>query len=634
MIGVGAEGNASPLPGAKPFGKYYLLDRIGAGGMAEVFLAVALGPEGFQRTMVIKRMLPHLSQDRAFVRMFVDEAKLCGLLSHPNLVQIFEFGSIEDSFFIAMEHVQGETLSTVRAKLAEAQRVAPVAASLDIARQVCLGLQHAHSLQSATGQPLGIIHRDISPSNLMLSFHGGVKILDFGIARVAEELRETRTQAGTMKGKVSYMSPEQIRMEPVDCRADIFAIGVVLHEMLTGRRLFKATNEFTGARMVLESVIEVPSTVNAEVSPEVDRVVMRALERNRDARYLTAGEMAEDLEKLLFDMRASPHAPRKLLLSLFPQGPSRRSELNLPLTPSPLLIASGEFSPTPSPAMQTQPPPSMPTRDLISNAAPERLLMSGPTTLEGRRTRRRPVVAIVLLGAVAGIAVLALPHRTATPPEVTVAPVAAAAQPPQEPTPPPAPPAKATIDVSLDSSPQDAQVIREDSGEVVGRTPFTITLPQGRDVISFRFEKPGHAPISYRVIPDLDKSVRAELTVEPATDRHLPKHPPASHGSAAAHGRPTANHGARAGGPEPAAPSADQPRDCLLSVASFPWADLWIDGKDTGQRTPVVHYPVSCGAHKLNLKRRDLRLDRVEQVTVAPGHELKQHYELSDEYGD
>src|SRR6186713_129211 len=156
---VGVDNQSSPQPAAKQFGKYYLLERIGAGGMAEVFRAVAMGPEGFQRTMVIKRMLPHLSQDRAFVRMFVDEAKLCGLLSHPNLVQIFEFGSIDDSFFIAMEHVQGETLSAVRAKLAELGRIAPVAACLEIARQVCVGLHYAHALKSASGQPLGIIHR-------------------------------------------------------------------------------------------------------------------------------------------------------------------------------------------------------------------------------------------------------------------------------------------------------------------------------------------------------------------------------------------------------------------------------------------------------------------------------------------
>jgi len=168
---------------------------------------------------------------------------------------------------------------------------------------------------------------------------------------------------------------------------------------------------------------------------------------------------------------------------------------------------------------------------------------------------------------------------------------------------------------------------------VVGHTPLTIKLPQGHDVISFRFQKAGHAAASYKVIPDLDKSVRAELTVEPASE---PKHAAvSSHRPAPAHGHAAA----AAHEPAPAAPpqeaaAADQAHTCMLSVASFPWTDLWIDGKDTGQRTPVVHYPVSCGAHTINLKRRDLRLDRAEHVMVAPGHELKQHYELSDEYGN
>jgi serine/threonine-protein kinase len=630
MGNVGVEGSASPLPGAKPFGKYYLLDRIGAGGMAEVFLAVAIGPEGFQRTLVIKRMLPHLSQDRAFVRMFVDEAKLCGLLSHPNLVQIFEFGAIDDSFFIAMEHVQGETLSAVRAKLAQEKRIAPVAASLEIARQVCLGLHYAHSLSSASGQPLGIIHRDISPSNLMISFHGAVKILDFGIARVAEELRETHTQAGTMKGKVSYMSPEQIRMEPVDHRSDVFAVGVVLHEMLTARRLFKASNEFSGAKMVIESVIALPSSVNPEVPPEVDRVVMRALERNRDARYATAGEMAEDLEKVLFEMRASPHELRKLLASLFPQGPSRTGDVRLPFTPSPVLSSSGEFSSTPSALRQQTPAQSVSTRNLGPQHEEAPFVPSGPTRREARPRRRKPMVAIGLFAVAAAIVVVALPRQTTvTTSEVAAAPVAAA-QPvvPAAPIPTPTPPAKATVEISLDSFPQDAQVIREDSGEVVGRTPVTLSLPQARDVISFRFEKAGHTATSYKVIPDLDKAVRADLAVEPVA---APKRAAAAR-KPAAHGRPPVDAKSRTS--DESAPAADQARSCVMSVGSFPWTELWIDGKDTGQRTPVVHYPVSCGAHRLNLKRRDLKLDRAEQVTVAPGHELKQNYELGDEYGE
>ena len=661
---VGAEEKASPLPGAKPFGKYYLLDRIGAGGMAEVFLAVAIGPEGFQRQLVIKRMLPHLSQDRAFVRMFVDEAKLCGLLSHPNLVQIFEFGAIEDSFFIAMEHVNGQTMSAVRAKLADLGQVAPVAATLDIMRQVCLGLNYAHSLQSATGQPLGIIHRDISPSNLIVSFHGAVKILDFGIARVTEELRETHTQAGTMKGKVSYMSPEQIRMEPVDSRSDVFAVGVVLHEFLTGRRLFKATNEYNGARMVLEATVPLPSTLNPQVSPDVDRVVMRALQRNREARYLTAGEMAEDLEKLLFEMRASPHEPRKLLVSLFPQGPSRTGDVRLPLTPSPILNQSGSMgpilhqsgsvSPTPSP-IAFSPSASNTTKPLSPDAflddAIANSISTGSASARRRAGRRKWGALGVVAGIVVAVIVLAHPPWAVAPDEPTVAPAVAHLPAPPAPEPPPAPPAKEiVVKISLDSTPQDAKVVRADSGEALGRTPLTVAIPQGSEVISFRFEKDGHASITYKVIPDLDKSVRAELLAGPIEE---PKRaPPAPHArpgapnareaasnarAAASNARAAASNARSASpnAPAAAAPSAaEQSRDCLMSIASFPWSELWIDGKDTGQRTPVVHYPVSCGAHKLTLKRRDLKLERIQQVTVAPGHELKQHYELSDEYGD
>jgi hypothetical protein len=428
------------------------------------------------------------------------------------------------------------------------------------------------------------------------------------------------------------MAPEQIRMEAVDNRVDIFAIGVVLHEMLTARRLFRSNNEFSGAKMVLESVVALPSSVNPEVSPDVDRVVMRALERNRDARYSTAGEMAEDLEKVLFEMRASTHELRKLLASLFPQGPSRTGEVHLPFTPSPLLLSSsGEFSATPSPARQQTPPSVSTKRNMLAQVEPGEFVPSGPTRLEGARPKRRKsLLAIVLLAAAVAVVVVALPRRTTvTPPEV--APVAAAQPAPTpEPIPPPAPPAKTTVDISFDSFPQDAQVIREDSGEVVGRTPVTVALPQGREVISFRFEKAGHTPTSYKVIPDLDKAIRADLAVEPAVE---PKRGPVAHKAPAAHGRPGADAKSRAASDEQA-PAADQARSCLISVGSFPWTDLWIDGKDTGQRTPVVHYPVSCGAHKLNLKRRDLKLDRVEQVTVAPGHELKQHYELGDEYGE
>jgi serine/threonine protein kinase len=631
MTVVRAEGQ-SPLTGATPFGKYYLLERIGLGGMAEVFLAVATGAEGFQRRLVIKRMLAHLSKDPAFVRMFIDEAKLCGMLSHPNLVQIFEFGEIEDSFFIAMEHVHGETLYAVKAKLTELDRRAPVAASLDIARQVCLGLHYAHSLQSQTGQPLGIVHRDISPSNLMLSFHGGVKILDFGIARLTEELRETKTQAGTMKGKLSYMSPEQVRMESIDGRSDIFAVGIVLHELLTGRRLFKSTSDLSGAKMVLDAPIALPSSVNPEVPADVDAIVMRALERNVEARYQTAGEMADDLEKASLDMHAPQDASRKLLSSLFTPGPARSGSISLPglgagtdgngMTPS----SNSRRTPSPSTDATRKGPPAAVDVDLGDLG----------TSTNGNPVVRSKWLVLGVLGggALAYLAATRFPGHA--PQAAPRAPAVLASAGSPSVVPPPAPAAPAPVELSFDSSPQDAQVTREDSGEVVGRTPLTISLPQNREVISFRVEKDGYAPTVYKVIPDLAKAVRVELTAlsvadakpTPAVLRRAPPPP--------ARGHAVARRGAHEAAATTTAPSpaAEGSRDCLVSVASFPWADLWIDGKDTGQRTPVVHYPVSCGGHKLALKRRDLKVERVEQITVAPNHELKQHYELSDEYGE
>jgi hypothetical protein len=426
-------------------------------------------------------------------------------------------------------------------------------------------------------------------------------------------------------------------MEQTDNRSDIFAVGIVLHEMLTGRRLFKSANEFTGAKKVLEMVVPLPSSINPEVPPSVDAIVMRALERKLELRYQTAGEMAEDLEKPLFEMRASPHEARNLLLSLFPKGPSRSGEIQLPFTPSPVSSNEGHATPSRSAGQASSSKVTRPIPEGGLEIDLGDLAASGPVVASRRRRGRRKWLALGALGgAVVALVLIAQSPRKGPPQEVTVAPAAAqsvaAPAAPAEPAPPAA--AKpAVVEVSLDSSPQDAQVIREDSGEVVGRTPLTVTLPQGRDVISFRFEKPGFVTVSYKVIPDQAKPVRAELTPEPTTEpkRALASQPhrlPSSHAHAAA------AHETRSEAPIESPPAAQQARDCLLSVASFPWADLWIDGKDTGQRTPVVHYPVSCGTHKLALKRHDLKVDRTEQVMVAPGHELKQHYDLGDDYAE
>ena len=623
----------------EPFGKYVLLDRIGAGGMAEVFQAVAGGPEGFQRSLVIKRMLPNLSQDAAFVRMFIDEAKLSGLLSHPNLVQIFEFGKVDDSFFIAMEYVHGRTLAAIKNKLSQQGRVAPVSATVEIARQICRGLDYAHSLESPEGQSLGIVHRDISPPNVMLDFHGVVKILDFGIARVAEGLRESRTQVGTMKGKVSYMSPEQLRLEDIDRRSDIFAVGIVLHEMLTGQRLFKGTNEYESSRMVLELDVPLPSDLNAEVSPELDGIVMRALQRNPDARYPNAGEMALALQGVAGAMSLSPHEHLKLLEELFP-GEAMATKKGM--TASGTMPAATSFAPPPSSEQPTsflrpagRGNDDEPSRRHWRENATETSVRKWATRFLAGMVTSVALVLAVLLGSRLEHR---LEHRYSTT-TVAATPVVAAA--------PETGPVR--IHLSIDSNPQDAQVIQVDTGVLLGRTPLATTVPRSVAAISFRLEKKDFQPAIYKIIPDLDKIVRVDLARSPeasGTDRKTPSADPAAvpapratesakqprHRHVASPVRKLKKGSRLIASPATAAASSSSAgvaaQDCFLTIGSFPWADLWIDGRNSGQPTPVVRLPVTCGPHKLRFTRDTPPIDRVVNITVTPDREFKQNFQL------
>jgi eukaryotic-like serine/threonine-protein kinase len=298
------------------FGRYRLLGRIGEGGMAEVFRALMTGPEGFERELVLKRILPRLSDTGDFKTMFIREAKISALLLHPNIVQIYEFGEADGAYFIAMENVQGVTLREALTTLRRAQRAMPHLVAADIARQICIGLDYAHTLTGPDGKGLEIVHQDISPTNIMLAYTGTVKILDFGIARAAS-FAEEEAKKGLIKGKVSYLSPEQINVRPFDARADIFALGVVFHEMLTGRRLFQAKNDIGKMRQLLAAPIALPSAQNAAIPRELDRIVMRALSLEVTERYQSSADMASDLERTLIAARYSSRELSKLLHGLF-----------------------------------------------------------------------------------------------------------------------------------------------------------------------------------------------------------------------------------------------------------------------------------------------------------------------------
>ncbi|MCL2012596.1 MAG: serine/threonine protein kinase [Cystobacterineae bacterium] len=286
------------------FGKYTLLDKLAIGGMAEIFLARQEGMEGFQKTIVIKRIRPHLSSQQNFVRMFLNEAKLAAQLSHPNIVQIYDLGKINDSYFIAMEYIFGRDMRKIMAK-AQAKGIGfPMEYALKIASSVCEGLYYAHQKADANGAHLNIVHRDITPENIFVSFDGTVKILDFGIAKASNQI--VQTDVGEVKGKLSYMSPEQCCGHVLDGRNDIFSLGVVLYECMTGFRLFTGESEAAVVRSIIDGKIYSPSYFMADIPQAVEEILMKALEKNRENRYQSAWEMQSAINQFLSQHEFNP----------------------------------------------------------------------------------------------------------------------------------------------------------------------------------------------------------------------------------------------------------------------------------------------------------------------------------------
>jgi serine/threonine protein kinase len=281
----------------RSLGRFQIIGRLATGGMAEVYLALSGELPGYRTLLVVKRILPHLASNRQFIGMFLDEARLAALLDHPNVVRIIEVGHDGEEYFLAMELVQGKPLSAVLRKATRERRPPSPALAAYVIAQAASGLGYAHALTDGDGRPLGVVHRDVSPQNILLSFEGAVKLIDFGVARAFG--RVAHTSPGGLKGKIEYMSPEQASAEEVDHRADVFALGVVLWEVLTGRRLYRRETELATMRAILDDPIPRPSEV-ADVPPELDAVVMRALRKRRDARFASAHEMALALERFAF----------------------------------------------------------------------------------------------------------------------------------------------------------------------------------------------------------------------------------------------------------------------------------------------------------------------------------------------
>jgi len=285
---------ASGIAG-KRLGRYELIRRIAYGGMAEIFLARDEGVQGFSRNVVVKRILPNITEDPVFVKMFLEEARIVARLSHQNIAHVYDFGEEDGQFFIAMEYVDGLALHALLNVLSP--KPVPVAHAIKVTSLVASALFHAHGLVSESGTPMGIVHRDISPQNVLLSWDGQVKLVDFGIAKAADQM--SHTEVGVLKGKFAYLAPERCLGLEYDHRTDIFSLGTVLYEMLTGSRLFKRDNPFQTMKAVTTDPIEPPSARIPSLPARLDRLVMKALARKPDERYQSADELSLDLEEVL-----------------------------------------------------------------------------------------------------------------------------------------------------------------------------------------------------------------------------------------------------------------------------------------------------------------------------------------------
>ena len=473
------------------FGKYELIRRLALGGMGEVFLARQTGGvSGTERLVILKSLLPELAEQEGFVDQFLDEARVAAKLNHPNIVQMFEAGLWNGMYFIAMEYIRGDNLSRIQ-KVARVKGVpVPIHLVVRIARDALLGLGHAHTaIDEMTGKPLRVVHRDVSPQNIMVRIDGVTKLVDFGIAKAANKLDRTKT--GVLKGKLQFMSPEQVTGEEVDARTDQFAMGVVLWELLTGTRLFQGENEIQILRAVTQQPILPPSSVVPGIPPDLEAVVMRMLERDRTRRYASCAEAAEELAAWLSQgSRRVSEADVAVFVTRVVGDAVDEATRNVSASENFLL--SLHHTPTVAPQQ-----------------ARASLLETSPTMVrELERSRARRLagigVGIGIAAALALAAVMVVVTRPDTPSpaataaaaaaaEATAAAATAAAEPPLMPKPAAARRKDDALEITL-ADPVNAKVV-VDGAPWTDRTPTVLHLPAGPHTIEVIDERGRRATV-------------------------------------------------------------------------------------------------------------------------------------------
>jgi eukaryotic-like serine/threonine-protein kinase len=550
------------------FGKYELERRLAFGGMAEIFVAALHGEKGFAKRVVLKRILPQFGADPSFVSMFIDEAVLAARLTHPNVVQVYDFGEVDGVFYIAMELVDGADLRRLLRSAAEKHRALSAAEVAAIGEGLCRALSYAHAAAADDGRPLGLVHRDVSPHNVMLSRSGEAKLMDFGIAKA--EARATRTATGTIKGKVAYMAPEQAGGKEIDKRADQFALGLVLWECLTGVRLFQGDSDLELLRIVLACDTRPPSTLRPDVPEALERVIMRALSPDADGRYPDLAEMERELSAFRFSLGTAGAVQLGALVDeLAPREPVAAPRGTLPL-----------------PAARAG------WTDLVEAAAPTRVDRPAPVeepVPAPPKTRRTPWLVAggaVVLALGVGLAALRVAWR---------------------PTP------VATALVVVESTPPGAAVSLDglDTGLV---TPARLPgLPRGKtSIVGVALAGYG---IQQRVVTPAGE--RELVQVALVADVPAPVPPPVAVASPVAAPEPQPRRAIIA---KPRPPP--KPPGALSLRSSGPWFDVYLGSEKIGT-TPLVRRELPAGTHRLRLVNPTLGVEKKLEVTIAPGEELQ-----------
>ena len=508
--GAGASPQAAAtLP--RRIGRYDVMGRLATGGMAEILLGRLAGPAGFERPVVIKRILPHLARQEMFVEMFLDEARIGAEVRHPNVTQTLELGREGDELYLVLEYLEGESAAGLMRRIVARNEVLDFGHPAYIVAEAAAGLQAAHEAKDAAGDPRGLVHRDVSPQNVFVTYSGQVKVLDFGIAKAAGRL--SHTEVGLVKGKSSYMSPEQCLGQDLDPRSDIFSLGIVLYELTTSRRLFRRASELMILKAVTEEPIARPSQVIPGYPRSLEAIVLKALAQPREQRYQSAADMRRDLLAALRELRVDDdpaEALKALMHHLFPERIAEKQQMLRRVQ------AGSEI---------TQVPASEIDQSFELESAVVRVVSRLTST-----SRALPLAGLVaLLAAVLALVVGVVWWRggasISRSPSVVVPPVAATGASASQPAVVAPASLPAEVLVRVETTPPGALLTVD--GVARGRSPTEVRLPRSSRPTTFELAREGHVTVRESVIPDVDHRLRVSLLKAPkAAKRRGPRPSP------------------------------------------------------------------------------------------------------------